>query len=175
MIYEYKGLRPRLGKDVFLGPGVIVLGDVDIGDGANLWFYTVARGDVNRITIGQNTNIQDHCTLHVTSVRFPLSIGNDVIAGHRAVLHGCTIHDGVLIGIGALVLDGAVVESGAIVAAGSVVTPGTVIPGNRVAVGIPARPTREPTAEERNFHTVNLAKYREYARTFEQNVRPVAE
>jgi gamma-carbonic anhydrase len=173
MIYQYNGIRPRLGKDVFLAPGVILLGDVEIGDETNLWFYTVARGDVNRITIGTNSNIQDQCMLHVTSVRFPLSIGNNVITGHRAVLHGCTVHDGVLVGIGALVLDGAVIEPGAIVAAGAVVTPGTVIPQNRVAVGIPARPTREPTPEEREFHTLNLAKYAQYARSFRQAVEPV--
>lgn len=171
MIYSYQGITPRLGKDVFLAPGVVVLGDVEIGDGANLWFYTVARGDVNHITIGPNTNIQDLCMLHVTSDRFPLTIGRDVIVGHRAVLHGCTIHDGVLIGIGALVLDGAVVEPGAIVAAGAVVTPGTVIPAHRVAVGIPARPTREPTPEERAFHTLNLQKYAAYARTFHERTQ----
>jgi gamma-carbonic anhydrase len=168
MIYEYKGIKPRLGKDVFLAPGVVVLGDVQIGDAANLWFYTVARGDVHRITIGRDTNIQDHCMLHVTGGRFPLRVGERVIVGHRAVLHGCTIHDDVLIGIGALVLDGAVVEPGAIVAAGAVVSPGTVIPANRVAVGVPARPTRETTEEERQFNRTNFAKYREYGRTFHE-------
>jgi gamma-carbonic anhydrase len=173
MIYEYKGIRPKLGKDVFLAPGVILLGDVEIGDGSNLWFYTVARGDVNTIRIGQKTNIQDQCMLHVTGAKFPLTLGDRVIVGHRVVLHGCTIGDDALIGIGASVLDGAVVEPGAIVAAGAVVTPGTVIPSNKVAVGIPARPTREPTEEERAFHQVNLMKYHEYGRKFSQLVRPV--
>jgi gamma-carbonic anhydrase len=173
MIYDYKGIRPKLGKDVFLAPGAIVLGDVEIGDGSNLWFYTVVRGDVNTIRIGKQANIQDHCMLHVTGAKFPLTLGDRVIAGHRVVLHGCTIGDDVLIGIGALVLDGAIVESGAIVAAGAVVTPGTVIPANRVAVGIPARPTREPTEEERAFHQVNLLKYHEYGRSFGELVRAV--
>ena len=166
MIYEYKGIRPRLGKDVFLAPGVIVLGDVEIGDDSNIWFNTVVRGDVNRVRIGKRTNIQDLCMLHVTGERFPLTIGHGVIVGHRAVLHGCTIHDNALIGIGALVLDGAIVEEGATVAAGAVVTPGTVIPANRVAVGIPARPTREPTQEEKSFHQTNLSRYMEYGRNF---------
>jgi carbonic anhydrase/acetyltransferase-like protein (isoleucine patch superfamily) len=171
MIYEYKGIRPKLGNNVFLAPGVIVLGDVEIGDESNLWFYTVARGDVNFIRIGHRTNIQDHCVLHVTSGKFPLILGDRVIAGHRAVLHGCVIGDDALVGIGALVLDGAVVEPGAIVAAGAVVAPGSVIPANRVAVGIPARPTREATDEERAFHQVNSMKYREYARQFSDLVR----
>jgi len=170
MLYEYKGIRPRLGRNVFLAPGAIVLGDVEIGDDSNLWFYTVARGDVHSITIGAKTNIQDLCMLHVTGGRFPLNIGSRVIVGHRAVLHGCTIYDDVLIGIGALVLDGAVVEQGAIVAAGAVVTPGTVIPANRVAVGIPARPTREPTSEERADHEVNSAKYQQYGLEFQKLV-----
>ena len=171
MIYEYKGKRPSLGRDVFLAPGVVVLGDVRIGAGTNLWFYTVARGDVHSITIGTDTNVQDHCTLHVTGGRFPLHIGNRVIVGHRAVLHGCTVEDDVLIGIGALVLDGAVVETGAIVAAGAVVSPGTVIPANRVAVGVPAKPTREPTDQEREFNRTNFARYREYGRTFHELTR----
>ncbi len=96
------------------------------------------RGDVHSIKIGRKTNIQDHCMLHVTGGRFPLNIGDGVIVGHRATLHGCTVHDNALIGVGALVLDGAVVEEGAIVAAGAVVTPGSTIPSNRVAVGIPS-------------------------------------
>jgi len=173
MIYEYRGIKPRLGQGVFLAPGVIILGDVEIGDHTNLWFYSVARGDVNSIRIGRETNIQDHCMLHVTSDRYPLHIGNRVIVGHRAVLHGCTIHDNALIGIGALVLDGAVVHEGAVVAAGAVVAPGTVIPANTVAVGVPARPTRKPTEDEKAFHRINAARYQQYARDFHHLVQPV--
>ncbi len=171
MLYEYKGIRPRIGSDVFLAPGVVILGDVEIADHSNIWFYTVARGDVNSIRIGPRANIQDHCMLHVTTDRFPLAIGAGVIVGHRAVLHGCTIFDDVLIGIGALVLDGAVIEEGAIVAAGAVVSPGTVIPADTVAVGIPARPTREPTDQERAFHRKNSAAYQQYGHDFHQFVR----
>lgn len=173
MIYEYKGVKPKMGREVFIAPGAVILGDVEIGDFSNVWFYTVARGDVHKIRIGTSTNIQDHCMLHVTGGRYPLTVGNGVIVGHRVVLHGCTVHDNALIGIGALVLDGAVVEEGAIVAAGAVVTPGTVIPANRLAVGIPARPSREPSDEERAFHQINLAKYQEYGRTFQEIVRPL--
>ncbi len=175
MIYEYKGIKPRLGRNVFLAPGVVVLGDVEIGDETNIWFHSVVRGDVNHIKLGKRTNIQDLCMLHVTGRRFPLNIGEEVIVGHRAVLHGCVIHDRVLIGIGALVLDGAVVEEGAIVAAGAVVSPGTVVPANRVAVGIPARPTRTPTDAEREFHKANCEKYAKYAATFHEITRPCDE
>ncbi len=173
MIYEYAGIRPRIGNQVFLAPGVVVLGDVEIGDESNLWFYTVVRGDAHRITIGKGVNIQDHCMLHVTGGRFPVHVGDAVIVGHRAVLHGCTIHDNALIGIGALVLDAAVVEHGAVVAAGAVVAPGTVIPANRVAVGVPARTTRAVTDEERSFHQVRLSRYREYAGRFHAITAPV--
>lgn len=172
MIYEYKGVRPRLAQGVFLAPGVILVGDVEIGEGSNLWFYTVARGDVHKITIGRSTNIQDSCMLHVTGGRFPLNIGSRVVVGHRVTLHGCTVHDGALIGIGALVLDGAVVEEGAIVAAGAVVAPGTIIAANKLAMGVPARVVREPSPEERAYHQTNLDKYQDYAQHFQQWVKP---
>ncbi|MFH0823169.1 MAG: gamma carbonic anhydrase family protein [Pseudomonadota bacterium] len=175
MIYEYKGIKPKLGRDVFMAPGVILLGDVTVGNGSNIWFYTVARGDVHWIRIGENTNIQDLCMLHVTGGRFPLSIGSGVVVGHRVVLHGCTVEDKALVGIGALVLDGAVVGEGAIVAAGAVVAPGTRIPPNKVAVGVPARPMRDVTEDEREFQTINLEKYGSYGRNFNSLVSPVME
>ncbi len=168
LIYEYKGSRPRLGKNVFVAPTAIVLGNVEIGEASNVWFHTVIRGDVNAVMIGSHTNIQDHCMLHVTSDSYPLYVGNRVIVGHRAVLHGCTIGDNVLIGIGALVLDGAVVERGAIVAAGAVVTPGTVIPSNAVAMGAPAKVTRSRTSQERANHEATIYKYEAYALHFSE-------
>lgn len=173
MIFQYQGKSPKIGKDVFLAPGVVVLGDVEIGDGTNIWFNTVIRGDVNSIRIGSRSNIQDHCMLHVTGGRFPLTIGNGVIAGHRVVLHGCDVHDNALIGIGALVLDGAVVEHGAIVAAGSVVPPGAVVRAETVVVGIPARAARTPTEEEKAFHQVNLLRYEQYGKHFNDLVQLV--
>lgn len=161
-----------MGKDVFLAPGALVLGDVEIGDGTNLWFYTVVRGDVHRITLGKDTNIQDMCMLHVTGGRFPLNVGNNVVVGHRVVLHGCTVHDSVLIGIGALVLDGAVVEEGAMVAAGAVVAPGTTVPANKLVMGIPARVVRDLTDEDRQSQQANAERYRLYAQHFPQWVTP---
>jgi carbonic anhydrase/acetyltransferase-like protein (isoleucine patch superfamily) len=147
---------------------VVVLGDVEIEDDANIWFHTVIRADVNIVRIGARTNIQDLCMLHVTSDRFPLHIGADVVVGHRAVLHGCTVEDGALIGIGALVLDGARVCAGAILGAGAVAPPGSVIPENTVALGIPARPVRTPTDEDRAFHSLNIDRYMNYGRNFSE-------
>ncbi|MFL6193345.1 MAG: gamma carbonic anhydrase family protein [Thermoanaerobaculia bacterium] len=147
-VHPFQGRWPTLGARVFLAPGAHVVGDIILGDDVSFWFHTVARGDVNFIRIGARTNIQDGTVLHVTHVRHPLVIGAGVVVGHQAVLHGCTIEDGALIGIGARVLDGAVVERGAQVGAGAVVAPGHCIPAGHLALGIPARVARPLTAEE---------------------------
>ena len=148
-VYSFKNESPRLGERVYLAPSAEVSGDVELGDDVSFWFHTAARGDVHWIRIGARTNIQDGTVLHVTHETHPLEIGEDVVVGHAAVLHGCTIHDGALVGIGARVLDGAVVESGAQVGAGAVVTPGTRIPAGHLALGIPARVARPLSDEER--------------------------
>jgi carbonic anhydrase/acetyltransferase-like protein (isoleucine patch superfamily) len=134
---------------VFLAPSAHVTGDVELGDDVSFWFHTVARGDVNWIRIGAGTNIQDGAVLHVTQERFPLSIGAGVVVGHAAVLHGCTVEDGALIGIGARVLDGAVVEAGAQVGAGALVAPGKRVPAGHLVLGMPAKVVRPLSAEER--------------------------
>ena len=173
MIYAYNGVEPKLGQNVFLAPGAIIVGDVELGEGANVWFYSVIRGDVDYVRIGRNTNIQDHCMLHVTGGRWPLVVGDEVVVGHRAVLHGCTIHDGALIGIGALVLDGAVVEEGAIVAAGAVVTPGSTIRKNSMVAGTPAQHIREVSDEDHAYQKQTCLNYSSYAARFGDLVRPV--
>lgn len=147
-IVPYQGRLPKLGARVFLAPGAYVTGDVELGDDVSFWFHTVARGDVNFIRIGARTNIQDGSVLHVNHGTHPLVIGAGVVVGHHAVVHGCTIEDGALIGIGARVLDGAVVESGAQIGAGAVVAPGHRIPAGHLALGIPARVVRPLTTEE---------------------------
>jgi carbonic anhydrase/acetyltransferase-like protein (isoleucine patch superfamily) len=147
-IHSYQGRWPTLGARVFLAPGAHVTGDVTLGDDVSFWFHTVARGDVNTIHIGARTNIQDGSVLHVAHLHHPLVIGEGVVVGHQAVVHGCTIEDGALIGIGARVLDGAVVERGAQIGAGAVVAPGHRIPAGHLALGIPARVVRPLTEEE---------------------------
>lgn len=147
-IHPFQGHLPRLGARVFLAPDAHVAGDVELGDDVSFWFHTAARGDVNFIRIGARTNIQDGSILHVNHGEHPLVIGAGVVVGHQAVVHGCTIEDGALIGIGARVLDGAVVERGAQIGAGAVVAPGHRIPAGHLALGIPARVVRPLTDEE---------------------------
>ncbi len=126
--------------------------DVEIGDDVSFWFHTVARGDVNWIKIGDGTNVQDGCVLHVSHETHPLEIGQGVVLGHGAIVHGCTIEDHALVGIGARVLDGAVIESFAQIGAGAVVSPGTRIPSGHLALGIPARVVRPLSeAEKQNI------------------------
>lgn len=158
-IHPYQGVLPRLGLRVFLAPGAQVVGDVELGDDVSFWFHTAARGDVNFIRIGPRTNIQDGTILHVGHERFPLVIGAGVVVGHSAVVHGCTVEDGALIGIGARVLDGAVVERGAMVGAGAVVSPGHRIPAGQLALGIPARPIRAVTEKETRMIAETVDRY----------------
>ncbi len=147
-IHSYQGRWPSLGARVFLAPGAHLVGDVTLGDDVSFWFHTAARGDVNFIRIGARTNIQDGTVLHVSYLTHPLVIGEGVVVGHQAVLHGCTVEDGALIGIGARVLDGAVVEQGAQIGAGAVVAPGHRITAGHLALGIPARVVRPLREEE---------------------------
>lgn len=146
--YSVGDLTPRLGRRVFLASTAVVTGDVEVGDDVSFWFHTAARGDVHWIRIGPRTNVQDGTILHVTHRTHPLSIGGGVVVGHAAVLHGCTVEDGALIGIGARVLDGAVIERGAQVGAGAVVAPGHRIPAGHLALGVPAKVVRPLSEEE---------------------------
>lgn len=148
-LHPHNGVLPRLGARVFLAPGAHVAGDVELGDDVSFWFHTVARGDVNWIRVGARTNVQDGAVLHVTHERHPLAVGAGVVVGHQAVLHGCTVEDGALVGIGARVLDGAVVEAGAQVGAGAVVAPGQRVPAGHLVLGVPARVARPLSEEER--------------------------
>lgn len=155
---------PRVDASAWIAPGAVVVGDVELGPDVSIWYGSVLRGDVNHIRIGARSNIQDQCTVHVTTARFPTWIDEDVTVGHRAVVHGCRVGAEALVGIGALVLDGAVVEPGALVGAGAVVTPGSVIPGGMLAVGIPARPVRALSDEERRLQLERTRTYVETAR-----------
>ena len=168
-IHPFQGVLPRLGARVFLAPGAHVVGDVELGDDVSFWFHTVARGDVNFIRIGARTNIQDGTILHVAHERFPLVIGAGVVVGHSAVVHGCTVEDGALIGIGARVLDGAVVERGAMVGAGAVVAPGHRIPAGQLALGIPARPVRPLTEKETRMIADTADRYAELKEKYRQS------
>jgi carbonic anhydrase/acetyltransferase-like protein (isoleucine patch superfamily) len=150
-VLEYRRTLPKLARDVYIAHGAMVIGDVEIGEGSSIWFNTVVRGDVFPIRIGARTNIQDNSVIHVTGGKHATIIGSDVTAGHRVIIHGCTIEDGALIGMGAIVMDRAVVGRGALVAAGALVSEGTVIPPGALAVGSPARVKRPLNPEEAEY------------------------
>ena len=142
IIKPFNGISPKIDRSAFIAEGAVVIGDVEIGPGASVWYGCVLRGDVNHIRIGANTNIQDGTVVHVSRVDFPTIIEDEVTIGHGAMIHGCTIKRGSLIGIGAIVLDGVVVGAESFVAAGSLVTPGTIIPPRSMMMGSPARVKR---------------------------------
>ncbi len=157
--------EPTLGKRVLIDPTAVVLGDISLGDDVSIWGNCSVRADMHRITIGAQTNIQDNTVLHITHAgRFstngwPLVIGKQVTVGHRAVLHGCTLGDRVLVGMGAIVMDGAVVEDEVMIAAGALVTPGKVLESGWLYSGSPARRTREITDREREFLPYSADNY----------------
>ena len=167
LILPFQTHRPVLAPSVFLAPTAVVIGDVDIGAESSVWFHAVIRGDVHRIRIGHRTNIQDHCTAHVTHGKWPLHVGDDVTVGHGVILHGCTIEDGCLIGMGSIVMDGAVVERGSISGAGSLVTEKTRIPAGHLALGRPARVSRPLTPEEAAFLPQSAAHYAALAKAYQ--------
>lgn len=150
---------PRVDPSAFLAPGASVLGDVTIGARSGIWYTTVLRADTESITVGDGTNLQDGCVVHADP-GFPAVIGDDVSVGHRAVLHGCVIAPGVLIGMGAVVMNGARVGTGSLIAAGAVVPEGVEIPEGSLVAGVPGKVRRELSADERANIYANAARYR---------------
>jgi carbonic anhydrase/acetyltransferase-like protein (isoleucine patch superfamily) len=143
MVKPFRGTRPVIAPDAYVAPTAVVIGDVEIGSLSSVWFGTIVRGDVHHIRIGRATNIQDACALHVTRGTHPLIIGDEVSIGHRAVVHGCTVGNRVLIAMGAVILDGAVIGDESVVGAGAVVPEGATFPPRSVILGVPARRVRE--------------------------------
>jgi carbonic anhydrase/acetyltransferase-like protein (isoleucine patch superfamily) len=142
MIQAFGNRRPQIDPSAYVCDAAVVIGDVRMGPGSSVWFHTVVRGDIHDIRIGARSNVQDNATIHVVGGRFATVVGDGVTVGHNAVLHGCTVEDGALVGMGAIVLDGAVIGMESLVGAGSVVTPGTVVPPRSVVLGSPARRVR---------------------------------
>lgn len=162
-LHPYQDIMPRIGHKVFLAPGAHIVGDVDIGDQASIWYNCVLRGDVNDIKIGARTNIQDGTVIHVSSTLQGTYIGPDVTVGHMALLHACTIEDGAFIGMKACVMDGAYIEAGAMVAAGALVTPGKRVPSGQLWAGSPARYMRDLTEAEKAQNRHSAKHYVELA------------
>jgi carbonic anhydrase/acetyltransferase-like protein (isoleucine patch superfamily) len=163
MVFAYQGHAPQIDPSAYIQSSARVVGDVVIGPESSLWFHVVVRGDVNSVRIGARSNVQDLSVIHVTRDRYPTRIGDGVTIGHRAVVHGCTVGDGSLIGIGAVVMDGVVIENDCLIGAGALVTPRTHIPAGYLVLGQPAKPVRELHPDELDYLKRSAANYVEYA------------
>jgi carbonic anhydrase/acetyltransferase-like protein (isoleucine patch superfamily) len=175
MIKEYKGLKPKIGKDCFIADGAIIIGEVETGDECSIWFNSVVRGDVHHIKIGDRTNIQDLSMIHVTHYKNddkntgnPTVIGSDVTIGHKVMLHGCRIEDACLIGMSATILDGAVIGKESIVGAGALVTMNKKFPPRSLIVGSPAKVVRSLRDEEIDELYRSAKRYVEFAKNYQK-------
>lgn len=148
MILPYKGIYPKIDESVFICEGAQIIGDVVLEKNVSVWFNAVIRGDVNYIRVGERTNIQDGCILHVTHDIYPLVIGKDVTIGHGVILHGCNVKDMVLLGMGAILLDNCTINSNSIVAAGTLVKENFIVPEGTLVAGVPGRVIRKLRPEE---------------------------
>ena len=166
MIYDFIGKSPVYDESNFIAESADIIGDVTLGKQASVWFNTTIRGDVNWIKIGDRSNVQDNTCIHVTNRTCPTLIGNDVTIGHSAMLHGCTVHDRVLVGIKAVILDRAVIEPDCMIAAGSLVAPGKVMPSGYMCMGVPAKPVRKLTDAEIASIMNYSENYVKYSRTY---------
>jgi carbonic anhydrase/acetyltransferase-like protein (isoleucine patch superfamily) len=168
MLRTYRGFAPQIDASAYIDRSAQVIGQVTVGERSSIWPNVTARGDVNTIQIGDDSNIQDNSVLHCDAGLFPLHIGNRVTVGHLAMLHGCTIEDDCLIGIGAIVLNGAKIGKGSVIAAGAMVPEGAEIPPDSLAMGVPAKVKRQVTPEERERFRLNALHYVEAARIYKE-------
>lgn len=171
-VLPFNGVMPRIAADVFLAPGSVVVGDVEIGPGASVWYNAVLRGDSAPVRVGARTNVQDGAVLHVDPDA-PCVVGEDVTIGHRAIVHGTTVGDGVTIGMGAIVLSRSRVGAGAIVAAGAVVPEGAEVRPGTLVMGVPAREKRELDEVRQAASLASATHYVENARRHQQTIREV--
>lgn len=167
LLMNVKGISPQFGDDCWLAPNATVVGDVQMGARGSIWFSAVVRGDVNKIRIGDQVNIQDGAVIHCTYEKTEVHIGDRVSIGHNAIVHGCTIHPDVLIGMGAVIMDNCIVESGSIVAAGAVVLEGTHVPAGCIFAGVPAKKVKDISKELFEGEVKRISKnYHLYASWF---------
>lgn len=158
MIMPFRKKTPRIHPSVFVAPGAHVIGDVKIGRHSSVWFGAVLRGDIDRITVGERTNIQDGCVLHVDR-GMPCVLGNGIVMGHQATAHSCRVGDGVLIGIGARILSGARIGAGSLIGAGALVREGAVIPPRSLVLGVPGKVVRQLSKAEAAAHNTGSRHY----------------
>lgn len=148
LILPVKGISPDLGQNCFVADNATIVGDVVLGNECSIWFNAVIRGDVNSIRIGSKTNIQDGAVIHCTYQRAATTIGNNVSIGHRAIVHGCTVEDNVLVGMGAIVMDNALLQKNCIVAAGAIVLENTICESGFIYAGVPAKKVKQLSQEQ---------------------------
>jgi carbonic anhydrase/acetyltransferase-like protein (isoleucine patch superfamily) len=174
---SFGGRSPVVDPTAFVAPGAQLIGDVEIGAEASIWYNCVLRGDVNRIRIGARTNIQDGSVIHVDSPKpgeeegHPTIIGADVLIGHLAMVHGCILHDRAFVGLGGIVMDGCEIESDAMLAAGAMLTPGKRIPSGQLWAGRPAKYVRDLTPQELAGQQAGVAHYVELAKAHAEALR----
>ena len=163
IIKKLNGKEPQFGKDCFIAENAVLVGDVIMGDECSIWYNAVLRGDVHYIKMGNKVNVQDGAVVHCTYQKSPTTIGNNVSIGHNAIIHGCTIHDNVLVGMGSIIMDDCIVESNSIIAAGAVVTKGTTVESGTIYAGTPAKKIKDISQElisgEINRIADNYVKY----------------
>jgi carbonic anhydrase/acetyltransferase-like protein (isoleucine patch superfamily) len=163
---EMMRFRPeQVALSAWIAPGAVVLGDVSIGELSSIWFNAVVRGDTEAISIGRQTNVQDGAVLHADE-NFPCRLGDRVTVGHNAVVHGCTLEDGVLVGMGSVVMNGAEIGKDSLIGVGAVVTAGTVIPPGSLVLGLPGKVIRPLSAEERLRSALAADHYVKSSRKF---------
>jgi carbonic anhydrase/acetyltransferase-like protein (isoleucine patch superfamily) len=166
VILPVKEVHPKWGENCFIAPNATIVGDVLMGNNCSIWFNAVIRGDVNKITIGDDSNIQDGAVIHATYLKASTYIGNRVSVGHNAIVHGCIVKDNVLIGMGAIVMDNAVVEEYCIIAAGAVVLENTICESGFLYAGTPAKKIKPITEEQRALLNKLPDNYIMYANWF---------
>lgn len=168
LILTVNDKTPHLGKSCFVAPNATIVGDVTMGNDCSIWFNAVIRGDVNYIKVGNKVNVQDGAVIHCTYQKNPTNIGNNVSIGHNAIVHGCTVHDNVLIGMGAVVMDRCIVNSNSIVAAGAVVLEGTIVEPGSIYAGVPAKKVKDISPDKISGEINRIAdNYIKYASWFE--------
>ena len=148
LVKSIKGVSPSFGDACYLAENATIIGDVVMGESCSIWFNAVVRGDVHYIKMGNKVNVQDGAVIHATYQKYPTNIGNSVSIGHNAIVHGCTIHDYVLIGMGAIVMDNCIIQSNSIIAAGAVVLENTIVESGCIYAGVPAKKVKELNQEQ---------------------------
>ena len=167
MILPFKNKKPKIHSSAFIAPGAHVIGDVTLSKGTSVWFTAVLRGDIHSIRVGEDTNIQDGCVLHVDRDK-PCILKRGIIMGHQATAHACVIEDGVLIGIGARILSGAHVGAYSLIGAGAIVLENARIPERSLVLGVPGKVIRQLTPKEIASHVPWARRYRELARVYKK-------